>query len=506
MRQVTLLVALAACTPGPGKEGDTGATELPADIVVSTVALRFGLLAPGEEEVKRFTVRNDGGAALEVGSIDIAGEAFTLLSEGTFTLEPGEDTDLDVAFRPPVGPLFEGAATLLSNDPDEPEVVVELVGEGEVPQLILEGSEDAFGDVFVPCTGRSTFTLRSAGTQPVTVSALELTGEPFVLVDPPALPLVLAPSETAQVVVEFGPAAAEVAPGELTALSDDPDGPDSVMLAPPGGYVSVQVDPFTAPIDAPVDILFALDRSCSMVTEGEELAGGYEAFITTVEEVTDDWRIGVVTEETGCFTNGILSPEIEGYAELFQEAVTTGERNPLSERLLALTDNALSATEDGRCNDGFLRDGALLHMIMISDEEDQSPLDWKDFVTRYLDYVAEPELLKISVIGDLYLTCGRGTGAAGYEEAALATGGLLLDVCDDAWSEQVDDLALASLTALREYTLSATPVPESIEVTVDGAVATDWSWEPERNVISFDPPPTSGEDIVVTYGVPDTCE
>jgi hypothetical protein len=485
---------------------DTATADLPPDIVVSTASLRFGLLAPGVEEVKRFTVRNDGGAPLDVTSVAVTGVGFSLVSEPLFLLDPGDEVYVDVAFSPPLGPSFSGLATINSNDPDEPEAPVELIGEGEIPQLELEGDPAAFADVSVPCTGRATWTLRSVGTQPVTVSELELTGASLTWIDPPELPLVLAPGASAPLTVEYGPALATPMTGGIVAVSDDPDGPDAVTIEAPGGYAEIVEDRFTAPIDAPVDILFGVDCSPSMGPENRLLAQAYEAFITTVEGVTDDWRIGVATAEDGCFSNGVLSAEVEDYTTLFQDAVTTGERNPFSERLLALVDNALNGTGPSECNAGFLREGALLHVIIISDEEDQSPLAWSDFLPRYGSHVADPSLLKVSVIGDLFRACGRGTGAAGYEEMAEATGGLQLDICDVSWVDQVDELALASLTALRSYPLTQVPDPDSIEVLADGVAATGWSWESEANVIVFETPLIEGEDIVVRYGVPQVCD
>ena len=82
----------------------------------------------------------------------------------------------------------------------------------------------------------------------------------------------------------------------------------------------------------------------------------------------------------------------------------------------------------------------------------------------------------------------------------------MLDICDDLWIESVDELALATITALREYPLSREPVSDSIAVTVDGVVNTDWSWDPKTNKISFGTPPVGGEAIEVTYGVPASCD
>jgi hypothetical protein len=89
---------------------------------------------------------------------------------------------------------------------------------------------------------------------------------------------------------------------------------------------------------------------------------------------------------------------------------------------------------------------------------------------------------------------------------AEATGGLQLDICDVSWVDQVDELALASLTALRSYPLTQVPDPDSIEVLADGVAATGWSWESEANVIVFETPLIEGEDIVVRYGVPQVCD
>ena len=34
---------------------------------------------------------------------------------------------------------------------------------------------------------------------------------------------------------------------------------------------------------------------------------------TTIDQVTNDWQIGVVTKDTGCFNNGVLSPAVPAF-------------------------------------------------------------------------------------------------------------------------------------------------------------------------------------------------
>ena len=65
-------------------------------------------------------------------------------------------------------------------------------------------------------------------------------------------------------------------------------------------------------------------------------------------------------------------------AELEERVADVPERYrwDYTEALLTVAANALSKTTTTGCNAGFLRTEALLHVILVSDEPEQSPHSW----------------------------------------------------------------------------------------------------------------------------------
>ena len=151
-----LLLSLAGCSRSETPDGGNG-----PNILVTPTSLEYGRLFNGEEQVRRFTVENVGDGQLEVSDIVIgAGPAFTVLSSGTFDLQPGERTVIDVSFTPMADDNF-GQALVLSNDPDTPEATVDLLGHGAVPDLVITPASYSFGEAPIPCET----TRRSTGAQ-----------------------------------------------------------------------------------------------------------------------------------------------------------------------------------------------------------------------------------------------------------------------------------------------------------------------------------------------------
>lgn len=91
--------------------------------------------APGGEPVRRFfRVVNAGGAALTVSETEPAGPdaaAFTVDNNGApFTLAPGGERLVRVAFQPQRIGLHEATLRIVSTDPERPEVHLGLIGNG----------------------------------------------------------------------------------------------------------------------------------------------------------------------------------------------------------------------------------------------------------------------------------------------------------------------------------------------------------------------------------------
>lgn len=172
-----------------------------------------------------------------------------------------------------------------------------------------------------------------------------------------------------------------------------------------------------APLIAPqkTDILFVIDNSGSMAEEQEGVAQELPAFIEELERgggVGHDFQVGVITtavyqhalvqgvydlryypNQSGLLqavpvpdgmgglmpgTERVLSSEdpelVEKFARLVRQGTMgSGQETPFESVRLAVTEQAAIPMEEGG-NKGFLRDGARLLIVVVTDEDDCSEI------------------------------------------------------------------------------------------------------------------------------------
>jgi hypothetical protein len=136
------------------------------------------------------------------------------------------------------------------------------------------------------------------------------------------------------------------------------------------------------------DILFVIDDSGSMLPHQTNLASNLSTFISTLKlsPVANDFQIGVTTTsvsdftgtltgEQGCFVGPILQGGSSNLVADFQAQVAavgtggSGKEQPLRAMKLALTTPSLAGCTR---NAGFLRSGARLAVVILTDEDDNS--------------------------------------------------------------------------------------------------------------------------------------
>ena len=108
-----------------------------------------------------------------------------------------------------------------------------------------------------------------------------------------------------------------------------------------------------------------------------------------------------------------------------------------------------------------------------------------------------------AIAGDYPSGCSANGGAQfgdGYYDVVNDLGGTFMSICATDWSTTMDTLARESLAQMA-FALSDTPIESTIEVTVDGVVSTDWSYEASSNTIIFTVSPADGSSIDITYGL-----
>jgi hypothetical protein len=163
-----------------------------------------------------------------------------------------------------------------------------------------------------------------------------------------------------------------------------------------------------------VDLLFVIDNSGSMEDEQANLIASFPGFIDAMRTTLDDtngYNIGVTTSDLyfgdigdfTCLQDGALvtrtngngasnracgpyasgkrfMTEADDLADTFACAAQVGISGEGNERPMATAQAAVSngMVGPGGCNEGFLRDDALLVLVFITDEEDDHEIDGCD--------------------------------------------------------------------------------------------------------------------------------
>ena len=293
----------------------------------------------------------------------------------------------------------------------------------------------------------------------------------------------------------------------------------------------VQVDP------SPVDILWVVDTSCSMMDEQEALATNFPGFTEFFLETGVSFRLGVTSTNVGeqdsagldgALNDGWLDGDTENLQEEWVARALMGIDDQHSqEKGLHAAWTALEELGDGP-NAGFVRDDADLAVVVVSDEPDYSTLGQPDsgqfiaaddFSSWLDDFKGDPERTQLSAIVGISPDgvespegCNQdensqqqGTGAFrgdGYLEAAAATEGAWQSICSEDWTEMLRLLGLLTAGLQDTFVLSKPAYSDTMRVTVNGLNTNQWEFDFELNAVVFltsEAIPRPGQTIEVQY-------
>lgn len=487
-------------------------------IDVSPDNLDFGSLAEGEMTTMTFTVSNVGpeGSLLNVSAIDLTGtgaESFTILTTPLeFSLEagvPGED--IEVAFTP-LGSAPVAQAIVHSDDPATPNSPVDLTGSSVVPELEINPDPLNMGTTYIGCSKDNVVTLTNVGSATLEISDIAESGGAgtISITSMASLPLSLEPGESSDVHLDFAPDSVDTFDATLTVTSNEPRGVRTAEQSGEGKYGNEYTDEFEVDENPPADIIFFVDQSCSMDDDARNLATNFSNFITQLSTYTTNWHVMVVNDDNGCSTSGTLKSTTTDYEGKFTTAASQGG-GIWTEAGLTVTAAAVEKTDSGDCNENFLRTDALLHIVMVSDEPEQSLNSWSSYVSQVQAKKGDASLVKFSAIaGDYPSGCSSSGNSAeygrGYYEAVADTGGLFLSICSN-WATNVSALADASITETT-FALSHTPDASTIVVEVNGAVERHWTYDSASNAVVLDDGSAAegGDTIAITYSALASCD
>lgn len=273
----------------------------------------------------------------------------------------------------------------------------------------------------------------------------------------------------------------------------------------PEGY---QLDEFQGGGDSTADVIVFGDTSGSMEEELRTLGETITAFVERLATHVDDWQLAAVTGGTGCSPSGVLTPQTNDFADRFADAITepVGDDTEAEQALRNVLE-VMKESGPGECNEGLLR-GGLLHIVFVSDENeespgyDDSPGYWRDWLTQIQEEHGDPSKVILSAVaGPTPMGCSGADPGFGYDGPVAATGGKYISICDD-WASEID--LLADVAGERAtFPLSDIPAPETIEVWVDDApVAADgFAYDQPSNTITLDEPLQAGQTISILYEI-----
>ncbi|MEW5849728.1 MAG: choice-of-anchor D domain-containing protein [Myxococcota bacterium] len=498
-------------------------TNVACALTTSTEELGFGAVRVGQQSLLTYRIRNAGTGPCTL-SMPIPSPTFPNDSAFSFqgsaaVLQPGDESVVTVRFSPRVSGIVKAVAQVGVGE--VPPVLVTVRGRGINGEISANPTFVDFGGVPTQCGSRTrSITLLATGEAAADVDAPVVVNSPPFGVVVNNLPAQLTGGQAITFDATFAPDTLGEATGQIRILAHLPDELELVV-----GLRGEGVDP-NAPVTETfdvttsallVDVLFVIDNSGSMYDNQQRLAENAQRFINAADfQSSVDFHLGVTTTDVtqeGAHGQMLGSPAYltrgnNVQAEFPNRARVGVEGSPYEQGLeaarMALSPELLAGT-----NAGFLRPEAGLAIIIVSDEEDSSPLT----VAQYLDFFrglkagTNAAVVVSGITGGPTGCMDPNTGDEGYpapryQEAVSATGGIAASICAPDWGTTLQMVGESVFLARGRFSLAGNPRAGSITVTVNGTAATTgWTYEPASNSVVFDAqhlPPVGGE-VAITY-------
>ena len=522
----------------------------PCSFEVVPENLTFGVVERGRTTGRAFEIRNVGTSDCLVTSARIfpGSDMEFSLPDGdiaSLIIPPAAATTIRVEYSPGAVGTNTGVVEFSISNPTSPFNEVQLSGTGADASLLIVPNDLDFGVIGVGCAARArVVTIYNTGSSPATLDSIDLAapGNPAFSITQrptplPTMPLILQPGEATNFEVGFRADAISsyAAAVEINGTFNGQAVTYLVSLQGRGATDATQVDEFDQLGRPKVDILFVIDDSCSMSEEQTSLSSNFQAFIQFATAQQIDYQIGVTTTDidegqppeagrlmpiSGNPADRIVTPRSQPTPEvLFSNNANVGiDNSTFTEKGLEAAYLALSNPLIFGHNAGFLRQDAVLSIIFVSDEEDQSSNSVDFYINFFLSIKGFRNtnlFTASSIVGDTPGGCRGGAGNAQsgsrYNEVSNRTGGVFQSICTADWSRALEDLSTTAFGFKSRFFLTNQPVAGTLEVFVDGMMieaqgaggTVNWIYDFPTNSINFSPfaTPEPGAHIRVEYVV-----
>ncbi|HUB05595.1 MAG TPA: choice-of-anchor D domain-containing protein [Myxococcales bacterium] len=539
-------------------------TVAPCAWSASPAQVDFGLLEPGQQATLSFALENVGSDACVLANLQTVGAPFSLPNGALpqILLQPGDMYDVIVRYAPTATGVDTGDVTFSASS--APPGQVALIGSAAQGCLQITPTDVDFGNASSACPpDLATVSLLDSCSEPVTIDGVSIgrgISSDFS-VQPIPLPQTLGAGGTSTLTVAYQPSPSEPdgTPDNAALLIDDGEGqPRTVGLTGAALQSPSQTDTFTQNQATPVDVLIVLDNSASFETQQAGVQQNVNAFLGAALDAGVDFHLGVTTTgiepATGSWTtcpggaNGgeagrlfpvddssprILTPQTPNLYAAFDYDTNVGvchwDEQPFNAAVDALTpplsvdakDPGTPWPADG--NLGFLRQNALLQILFIQDDDDESVVPTGYTVQTWVDHYVQI-LKELKGPGNEWMvTASAVTAVPGcnnpqdlgvrYFQLVSEMGGQIWSVCTTDWGATMGQLGAQAFSPRMRFPLSQKPSsPSQITVTVNGQPVpsqdpatgnAEWSYDTTTGELVFTPgyAPSAGAQIQVSYPV-----
>ena len=331
-------------------------------------------------------------------------------------------------------------------------------------QIHIEPYDYDFGEVDVNCEYEYDVVITSVGTEPLIIDNFDYSYTPELqLVGDYKFPIVIDAGDN--LILTFKYNEVDLVPdfGRMFIYSNALGKREQMITHEGVGKVTGnQIDVFEQEEISKADILFVVDNSCSMTEEQAGLADNAESFIDDLLDAGVDFEISVITTDSPVPVAATITPDNSDPVSDFSRAVSVGiggSATEMGQEMSKIALDPLRGTVQSR-------DDAALSVVIVSDENDFSPLTELEYYDFFLS-VKEEELFFFHSVVSLGFGCGTSTGSRYIDQTSL-TGGVYLDICD-AWGDNLNTIANSNYVIATQYPLTKEAVPGTVEVFLDGS-------------------------------------
>jgi len=458
-------------------------------------------------------------------------------------LEQNDAFSAMIAFRPPQDGVYQGELSLTVNDPTQPVAHLVITGVAQASCLYATPNFLDFGPIRADCEpGTRHVLIQNQCPFPISLQSEWIgpgTSDQFSLQSAPALPQTLQPVQGLDSVVAYSRDVWGQHYSPLFFQAAGEGAPFLVPLLAETNHEGLEVEHFIQGTDNQLDVLFVIANTTTMQAYQDRLAQALPGWLADAKAKGVDLRVGVTTtglvERSNLCPGGaqggeagrlfpvdasgprVVTETTPNAAQALANNVQVGichnlvqgletMRAALSPPLSDHADDPLSPQpNDG--NLGFLRPTARLAVVALADEDDHSGFDPEGYVEflRGLKGAGMAHRVSLSALVPTDSRCTTaGASAPRLAQVANGTNGVVDSVCGTSadYAQLLDGLTQRAAGLQQDFRLTQVPgEPETIQVTVNGAVPPEGSWhyDAPSNAIVFNVAPTPGQDVAVHY-------